>query len=132
MQYRVSGPDLSEMRDIAMRLAAVVAENSGVRQVNYDWIEPARMVRIRVDQDQARLLGLSTQALRQCSEHRGFWRTRHPGQGWHLFGRTSLRERTTNSAFRCRRCARCRSRSRMDVPFHSARLRPSISSRNIH
>jgi multidrug efflux pump subunit AcrB len=63
VQYRVSGPDLNEVRDIAMRLAGVMAEHSGVRKINFDWIEPARMMRIRVDQDQARLLGLSTQAL---------------------------------------------------------------------
>jgi multidrug efflux pump subunit AcrB len=63
VQYRVSGPDLNEVRDIAMQLAGVIAGNSGARQVNFDWIEPARMVRIRVDQDKARLLGLSTQAL---------------------------------------------------------------------
>jgi multidrug efflux pump subunit AcrB len=63
VQYRVSGPDLNEVRDIAMRLAGVMAEHSGVRQVNFDWMEPARMVRIRVDQDKARLLGLSTQVL---------------------------------------------------------------------
>jgi multidrug efflux pump subunit AcrB len=54
---------LNEVRDIAMRLAGVIAGNSGASQVNFDWIEPARMVRIRVDQDKARLLGLSTQAL---------------------------------------------------------------------
>ena len=33
--------------------------------VNYNWIEPARTIRIRVDQDQARLLGLSSQELAQ-------------------------------------------------------------------
>ena len=32
-------------------------------KVNFDWIEPARQVRIRVDQDEARQLGLSSQAL---------------------------------------------------------------------
>jgi len=63
VQYRVSGPDLTEVRDIALRLAAVMAPEPGLRRVNFDWIEPARMVRIRVDQDQARLLGLSSQAL---------------------------------------------------------------------
>ena len=36
-----------------------------VRNVNYNWMEPARTVRIRVDQDQARLLGLSSQDLAQ-------------------------------------------------------------------
>ena len=63
VQYRVSGPDLNEVREIAMQLAGVMAKNSAVRKVNFDWMEPARMVRIRVDQDQARLLGLSSQAL---------------------------------------------------------------------
>ncbi|MBV9655430.1 MAG: efflux RND transporter permease subunit [Acetobacteraceae bacterium] len=63
VQYRVSGPDTAEVRDISLRLASVMASESGVRRVNFDWMEPARMVRIRVDQDQARLLGLSSQAL---------------------------------------------------------------------
>lgn len=63
VQYRVSGPDLSEVRDIAMQLAGIMATNSGIRKVNFDWMEPARMVRIRIDQDQARLLGLSSQAI---------------------------------------------------------------------
>jgi multidrug efflux pump subunit AcrB len=63
VQHRVSGPDLNQVRDIAMQLAGVMANNSGLRKVNFDWMEPARMVRIRVDQDQARLLGLSSQAV---------------------------------------------------------------------
>src|SRR5262249_35716842 len=63
VQYRVSGPDLSQVLDIAMQLAGVMAKNSGIRKVNYDWMEPGRTVRIRVDQDQARLLGLSSQAV---------------------------------------------------------------------
>jgi multidrug efflux pump subunit AcrB len=63
VQYRVSGPDVSQVRDIALRLAAVIAGNPDVKQVNYDWMEPARRVRISIDQDQARLLGLSSQVL---------------------------------------------------------------------
>jgi len=63
VQYRVSGPDISEVRDIALRLAQIVATDPGSRYVNFDWMEPARMVRIRIDQDQARLLGLSSQAI---------------------------------------------------------------------
>ena len=63
VQYRVSGPDTAEVRDIAMRLAGVVAEDPQARRVNFDWIEPARMVRLKIDQDQARLLGLSSAAL---------------------------------------------------------------------
>ena len=63
VQYRVSGPDIGEVRDIALRLAQIVATDPGSRHVNFDWMEPARMVRIRIDQDQARLLGLSSQAI---------------------------------------------------------------------
>ncbi|MGE3159760.1 MAG: efflux RND transporter permease subunit, partial [Xanthobacteraceae bacterium] len=63
IQYRVSGPDISQVRDIALRLAEVVAGNPDTVYVNYDWIEPTRQVRIKVDQNEARLLGLSSQAL---------------------------------------------------------------------
>ncbi|MBS9476904.1 efflux RND transporter permease subunit [Ancylobacter radicis] len=63
IQYRVVGPDLGQVRDIAFKLAEVIAADPLTRAVNYDWIEPAREIRIRVDQDQARLLGLSTEAI---------------------------------------------------------------------
>ena len=63
VQYRVSGPDLNQVRDIALRLAQVVATDSRTRRINFDWMEPARQVRIRVDQDQARLLGLSSNSI---------------------------------------------------------------------
>ncbi|MBS7545856.1 efflux RND transporter permease subunit [Ancylobacter oerskovii] len=63
VQYRVLGPDLAEVRDIAFKLAQVVAAEPGATQVNYDWIEPAREVRIKVDQDEARRLGLSTETI---------------------------------------------------------------------
>ena len=45
VQYRVSGPDVGTVRDIALKLAGVVAANPQAIDVNYDWIEPARQVR---------------------------------------------------------------------------------------
>lgn len=63
VQYRVSGPDIDQIREISLKLAAVVAANPDAVSVNYDWIEPTRQVRIRVDQNEARLLGLSSEAL---------------------------------------------------------------------
>jgi multidrug efflux pump len=63
VQYRISGPDVNEVREIALKVARIVAANPKTEHVNFDWIEPARQVRIRVDQDEARLLGLSSQAL---------------------------------------------------------------------
>jgi multidrug efflux pump subunit AcrB len=63
VQYRISGPDLDEVRDAAFQLAQIVAADSRARHVNFDWIEPARKVRIRIDQDEARRLGLSSESV---------------------------------------------------------------------
>ena len=63
VQYRVSGPDASKVREIAFKVAQLIAANPKAEKINFDWIEPSRQVRIRVDQDEARLLGLSSQAL---------------------------------------------------------------------
>lgn len=65
VQYRVTGPDLEGVRTQALRLAEVVAADVGARDVNFDWMEAARELRIRVDQEQARLLGLSSAAVAQ-------------------------------------------------------------------
>lgn len=63
LQYRVLGSDPTKLREIAMQLADLVAANPGARRVNFDWMEPERELHIRIDQEQARLLGLSTQAV---------------------------------------------------------------------
>jgi multidrug efflux pump len=63
VQYRVSGPDVSQVRAIALKLGQIMGEDGSLRRVNFDWIEPSREVRIKIDQDQARLVGLNSQAL---------------------------------------------------------------------
>jgi multidrug efflux pump len=63
VQYRVSGPEISQVRSIALRLGQIVAGDPGARQVNFDWMEPARMVRVEINQDEARLIGLSSEAI---------------------------------------------------------------------
>ena len=63
LQYRVSGLDPAEVRTIAFQIAQEIGSTPGAENVNYNWMEPARTIRIRVDQDQARLLGLSSQQL---------------------------------------------------------------------
>jgi len=63
IQYRVSGPDPEQLREIALDLAQIVASDPGARHINFDWMEPARELRIRIDQDQARQLGLSSRAV---------------------------------------------------------------------
>jgi multidrug efflux pump len=66
LQYRVSGPEPDQVREIAHRLAQVLADNPNTDKINFDWIEPARTLHMRVDQDQARLLGLSSDAVAQA------------------------------------------------------------------
>jgi multidrug efflux pump len=63
VQYRVSGPDVARLRDIAFRLAQAIAGNRDAVNVNFDWSEPAREVHIRLDRERARALGLGSQAL---------------------------------------------------------------------
>ena len=63
VQYRVSGSDLTQVRMIALQLGQVLGSNNNLRRVNFDWMELARKVRVVIDQDQARLLGLSSNAL---------------------------------------------------------------------
>jgi multidrug efflux pump subunit AcrB len=66
LQYRVSGPEPAQVREIAYKLAAVVATDPRTEKISFDWIEPQRTLRMRVDQDQARLLGVSSQVLAQA------------------------------------------------------------------
>ena len=60
LQYRVSGPDPDRVREIAMDLAGVIGADPRARQVHYDWMEPARQIHIRVNQEEARQLGISS------------------------------------------------------------------------
>jgi multidrug efflux pump subunit AcrB len=63
LKFRVSGPDLGMTRDFAHAFAQILGANTGTRNINYDWNEPAKVVRVEVDQDRARLLGISSQQL---------------------------------------------------------------------
>lgn len=63
LKFRVSGPDAEQTRDIAQRFAQVLGGNTSVRNINYDWNEPAKVIKVEVDQDRARALGISSQQL---------------------------------------------------------------------
>jgi len=63
LQYRISGPDKDEVRRLALEFANVVGSDTRARHVHFDWMEPARQLRIKINQDQARQLGVSSAAL---------------------------------------------------------------------
>jgi multidrug efflux pump subunit AcrB len=66
LQYRVSGPDPEHVRKIASRVAELVGSAEGTVNVNYNWIGTARTIKIKVDQDQARLVGMNSHDLSQA------------------------------------------------------------------
>jgi multidrug efflux pump len=63
LKFRVSGPDPTRTRELAQAFAQVVGQNASTRNINYDWNEPAKVIKVDVDQDRARALGISSQQL---------------------------------------------------------------------
>jgi multidrug efflux pump subunit AcrB len=61
IQYRVSGEDLQTVRGLAQKLASIVGSHPSLKNLAFDWNEPARVVKIDVLQDKARQLGVSSQ-----------------------------------------------------------------------
>ncbi len=55
------------LRDLSKGVADLIAAHPDTRRVSFDWIEPARRVRIQIDQDQARRIGYTSEALRPYS-----------------------------------------------------------------
>ncbi len=65
IQYRVMGPDIAGVRRIAEQVAERLRANSQARIVNFDWNERSKSVQIQIDQDKARLLGLTSEQVSQ-------------------------------------------------------------------
>ena len=63
LKFRISGPDPTKVRELAHSFASLIAKTPHARNINFDWNEPAKAVRVEVDQDRARTLGISSQSL---------------------------------------------------------------------
>ena len=63
LKFRVSGADPSRTRELAHSFAQLVGQHPQTRLVNYDWNEPAKVVKVEVDQDRARVLGVTSQQI---------------------------------------------------------------------
>jgi multidrug efflux pump subunit AcrB len=59
VQFRVVGPDTQKVRAIAREVERVVASSPKVRDVQLDWNDPVRTLKVDLDQDKARALGLA-------------------------------------------------------------------------
>ncbi|WP_433853736.1 efflux RND transporter permease subunit [Stenotrophomonas nitritireducens] len=60
VQFRVSGEHIERVQAIARQVADKVRQNPHVANVNLNWSEPSKVVRLVVDQDRARALGVSS------------------------------------------------------------------------
>jgi multidrug efflux pump subunit AcrB len=65
LKFRISGPDPMKVRELAQSFASVLGNSPHAHSINFDWNEPSKVVRVEVDQDRARALGVSSQALSQ-------------------------------------------------------------------
>ncbi|MDN3922931.1 efflux RND transporter permease subunit [Roseateles violae] len=68
VQFRVYGKDLDQVAEIGARVGTLMRSNPHVRQVNQDWGERIKRVRIDVDQDKARALGVSSHQIKAALE----------------------------------------------------------------
>lgn len=63
IQFRVSGNERDTIRTIASEVAVIMRQNPNVDNVNYNWNELSKVVKLSIDQDKARVLGISSQEL---------------------------------------------------------------------
>jgi multidrug efflux pump len=65
VQFRVVGPSPLKVRAIADQVRAVMAENPKIVDPHLNWGEEVKSIRLEVDQDRARALGLTPQDVSQ-------------------------------------------------------------------
>ncbi|MDO8934137.1 MAG: efflux RND transporter permease subunit [Rhodocyclaceae bacterium] len=66
VQFRVMGEDIETLRRIAGEVAAVMRAHPNLQDVQLDWNEKVKSVRVEIDQDRARLLGVASQDVAQA------------------------------------------------------------------
>ncbi len=66
VQFRVIGPDTKKVREIAYQVRDIVKQNPNIKEVQLDWNEQSPYLKLVVDQDRARALGLTPQDVSQA------------------------------------------------------------------
>ncbi len=65
IQFRISGEHIPDVQRYARQVMEQVRAHPHVRNVGLDWSEPSKIVRLTIDQDRARALGISSGQLAQ-------------------------------------------------------------------
>jgi multidrug efflux pump len=60
LQFRVEGEDIETIRRHAREVAGLMRDNPYIANVQLDWDEPSKVIRLVIDQDRARVLGVSS------------------------------------------------------------------------
>lgn len=63
VQFRISGEHLDRVQETARQVAAKLRENSKLTNVHLNWEAPSKIVRLNIDQERARALGISSSEL---------------------------------------------------------------------
>lgn len=63
VMLRVSGYDHEKVREFAAQIRDVMVADKNLRNINLDWNEKSKTMRLSIDQDRARTLGLDSQML---------------------------------------------------------------------
>ncbi len=61
VQFRILGEDLAALRAGAEKIAKLMRAHPNLRNVNFDWNDRVKSVRVEIDQARARALGVSSQ-----------------------------------------------------------------------
>ncbi|PVY69260.1 multidrug efflux pump subunit AcrB [Cupriavidus alkaliphilus] len=68
VQFRVIGPDAAAVRRLADQVKTEMRANPNTVGVNDNWNENVKMLRLEIDQDKARALGVTTQAIARVTQ----------------------------------------------------------------
>ena len=60
VQFRVDGSDTKQIRQIANNIATIMRANENLTNVQLNWEEPSKVLNVQIDQEKARLLGVSS------------------------------------------------------------------------
>jgi multidrug efflux pump len=63
VQFRVSGLEVAKVREVADRVKAIMRANPNTLGVNDNWNESVKVLRLDLDQDKLRALGVTTQTV---------------------------------------------------------------------
>ena len=67
VQFRIVGPDVDGVRRWADEALAILRQHPDLRGINDNWNEPVKVLRLAIDQDKARALGVTSQGIAQAT-----------------------------------------------------------------